>query len=389
MPPPADAFGPLMTNHVNRERWIVFSKHEMVNHVGEATRYNVEVPNSKRLSRAFPISGQEDMLAFAKLFLHQDYLVQDDLPATAILREFFLPNAIRPTTMTFAKRHDGDGRLLGWAETRALEFYAVVKASDVKNQVLLQDPLDWRAITKGPGYVSISMTIPMETEEDMMHFVQNLSGGFLLDFMPPKCRVHLTNYTYQGDRPRLYQMWQPMVDVRDDEQEEDLFGDEEVEQEEEWAGDYAAEEEAPAAPAAPLPPSHPPFPPEDDGGDDAEDDAVLEAARAARRSAAASPPAGLTAAEQRQIEEEEILDAQQRSMQASFSEERRRRRRQEAESSDSSDDSGDDEAPARPQDKEVIQALMGKLFEEKGKMSEGMYLAVSNSLKRRHDQMGR
>ena len=385
-----------MTNHVNRERWIVLTKHEMVNAQGQETNRNVDVPNSKHLSRAFPISGREDMLAFANLFLHQDYFQQDDLPATAILREFFLPNAIRPTIMTFAKRHDGNGRLLGWAETHALEFYAVVKASDVKNQVLLQDPLDWRAITKGPGYVSISMTIPMETEEDMVHFVQNLSGGFLLDFMLPKCRVHLTNYTYQGDRPRLYQMWQPMVVVPDDEQEEDLFGDQEVMQ-------YGEE-----------------------------DDAVLEAARDAQRSAAADaaearaaplPPLQFVDATEGEegeeggedvaqpfsvsrnaAEEEELLDAQMRSTQESLEYDRRRRRRQDATppalqrerslpdesmSESSSDEEDYDEAPARPQDKEVIQTLMGKLFDEKDKMSEGMYLAVSNSLKRRHDQMGR
>jgi hypothetical protein len=378
-----------MLNHVNRERWVVFSKHEMVNHMGEATNRNVEVPNSKHLSRAFPLAGRADMLAFAKLFLHQDYLVQDDLPATAILREFFLPNAIRPTTMTFPKTDDRDGHLLGWAETHALEFYAVVKASDVKNQVLLQDTLDWRATTKGPGYVSISTTIPMETEEDMMHFVQGLTGGFLLDFMQPKCRVHLTNYTYQGERPRIYQVWQPMVDVPDDEQEEEWEEEsgEEGEEDEEpvrarrtAAHDirdlFARQQQQEQSPPPAVDPD--PAPPAADAEDDAEDDAVLEAARDARRSAAADAAEARAAAG----EAEDALPVPP-------AVEREQSIPDQSMSESSSDEEDYDEAPAQPQDKEVIQALMGKLFEEKGKMTEGMYLAVSSSLKRRHDQIGR
>ena len=56
---------------------------------------------------------------------------------------------------------------------------------------------------------------------------------------------------------------------------------------------------------------------------------------------------------------------------------------------DQSMSSSDDEAPATSQDKEVIQDLMSLLDEHKHKVSEGMYLALSNSLKRRHDQVGR
>lgn len=352
MPPPAEAFGPPIVNEVTRERWIVFSKHKMRTVQGNSTTHNSEVPNSEHFSRAFPMSGREDMLAFADLFMNQDYLL-DDLPATSLLREFFLPNAIRPTIMTFPKRNSGGGRVLGWAETPALEFYAIVKANEVKNDVVLQDPLDWRAIARGPGHVSVSMTIPMATDEDKMHFVQSLTGGFLLDFMCSKSRVHLTNYTYKQGRQRIYQMWQPMVETPDEDQEE--------EDEDDWGE---------GEPAQPPEPDADPEP-----GDGANPDNAAEAP-AAEQPVEDAVQARRTAMAAAAGEGADVIDL------TPFGEASHSLPEDSASSSD-------DEAPANEKDKEVIQVLMSNLFDRKEDMSEGMYVAVSNSLKRRHDQIGR
>ena len=43
--------------------------------------------------------------------------------------------------------------------------------------------------------------------------------------------------------------------------------------------------------------------------------------------------------------------------------------------------------PAHAGDREVLNMLTASLFDNKDKMSEGMWLAVNNSLKRRYDEM--
>ena len=196
MPPGSDDSGDCVIGiPVERERWLVLTKWRMRDALGEPAQYNNQVPNAEQYSRAFPLTRRQDMIDLANLFLQTDYLRQGQLPATAMLREFFLPNAIRPTLMTFPSRNPGDGgQVTAWSNNfRALEFYAVLKARDVKNTALIQDTLDWRATRVGPEYVSVSITVPMQTEDDMVRFVQTLTGAELLDFMHPKCRVHLTN----------------------------------------------------------------------------------------------------------------------------------------------------------------------------------------------------
>ena len=96
--------------------------------------------------------------------------------------------------------------------------------------------------------------------------------------------------------------------------------------------------------------------------------AAAEAAREAERQAReAELEAGLQISNTEESEEEES----------------------EADIPDESMSSSDDEAPATSHDKEVIRDLMSLLDENKHKTSEGMYLSLSNSLKRRHDQVGR
>ena len=95
--------------------------------------------------------------------------------------------------------------------------------------------------------------------------------------------------------------------------------------------------------------------------------AEREAAREAERQASEAELEGLEISDTEESEEEES----------------------EADIPDESMSSSDDEAPATSHDKEVIQDLMSLLDENKHKVSEGMYLALSNSLKRRHDQVGR
>lgn len=358
MPPDSDAFGPPMLGITNtRKRWLVFTKHRMRNARGETANHNSEVPNYEHYSRSFPLTGRQDMIDLANLFSQTDYMPAGHLPATGILREFFQPNAIRPTLMTFPQRNGPNGAITAWSDNaRALEFYAVLKARDVKNTALIQDPMDWRATTRGPEYVSVSLTVPMQTEDDMVRFVQTLTGGALLDFMHSKCRVHLTNC--EEPNPDNLRSWQDYLALTEDaaseaggeDSEQDEDASPEVEEPDTDAGAVVNFAGVPVIIAA-----------SGDDDDDNDNPFAIPDTPEGDFEYEDSSPAHNDSSE----EPEGLLEVEE----------------------DSEPIPLPVAAPVHPGDREVITLLSEALFEHRESMSEGMFLTMSNSLKRTYDKL--
>ena len=225
---------------IQRLRAVTMRKYDLLRSSGEAARHLNEVDNKHCISRTFPLSSLAEMKAFAELFMLQDHIqwgVNETPDESGLLHEFFLPNAIRPTTLTTLEYNE-EGQRSHWIHKPALNFYAVLKASDVKNMGLVKDKHDVRATRLGPEYVSVSVTYPMSTSADKCNFSRSIMGCALADFMHPHSRIYLTNWVVAVNQPPPQQAAEQMAETEEEVEAREAADDEEADDEE--ADDFGA-----------------------------------------------------------------------------------------------------------------------------------------------------